>query len=151
MPKEGGVVDTTRDYEGAISEFWRFLKPDGGALVVVSHPCLDTTSVHGWVRIPPDTQKREERVGWMIDRYFARGRYHEIWGSFDTPFISFHRTLSDYCHAFRRHGFLPTNPEEPSIGQLGKEELPPHIVDHALRIHWSVVFRLRKPAQCQRS
>ena len=143
------VLMDCRDYKGAIAEFWRVLRAGGVALVVLSHPCFGTPSVHGWVKIPPDTHRREERVGWMVDRYFAQGHYQETWGGFDTPFISFHRTLSDYYHAFQEHGFVLVGLEEPSIGELGRRELPPHMVDHALRIPWSIVFKLRKPDRSQ--
>ncbi len=141
------VLMDCRDYEGAIREFSRVLKPGGVVVVVISHPCFGTPPVHGWVRVPPDTRRREERVGWMVDRYFARGHYKEIWGGFDTPFISFHRTLSDYYQAFQKHGFIVTDLVEPSISELGRNELPPGMVEHALRIPWSVVFKLRKPTR----
>lgn len=141
------VLMDCRDYKDAVKEFARILKPAGIAVVVISHPCFNTMPVsggHRWIRIPPDTQRREERAGWVVDNYFLRCCFEESWGNFKTPFISFHRTLTDYYQAFRENDFSVTDLEEPSVSKLGIQELPAHYVKHLSRIPWSIAFRLRK-------
>jgi len=137
------VLMDCRDYEGAVQEFSRVIKPSGVAVVVVSHPCF---SIPGWwwVSTPLDTQRREERVGRVVDNYFLRGRFEESWGDFKTPFIGFHHTLTDYYQTFRKNGFSVTNLEEPSVSELGMQELSAYYVKHLLRIPWSIAFQLRK-------
>jgi ubiquinone/menaquinone biosynthesis C-methylase UbiE len=137
------VLMDVLDYEGAVTELARLLKPGGVAVVVISHPCFHTPG-SGWLRIPPDSLRREERVRWMVDRYFSRGVWRESWGPFDTPFIGFHRTLSDYYRTFQAAGLHITHLEEPSVTARGEAELPAHYVWHLKRIPYSVAFRLER-------
>jgi ubiquinone/menaquinone biosynthesis C-methylase UbiE len=137
------VLMDVRDYEGAVHEFARILKPGGVAVVVISHPCFHTPG-SGWLRIPPDSLRREERARWMVDRYFSRGMWREHWGPFDTPFIGFHRTLTDYYHIFQSAGLRVTDLEEPSVTARGVAELPSYYVDHLKRIPYSIAFRLER-------
>jgi len=141
------VLMDCRDYKSAVKEFARVLKPDGIAVVVISHPCFSTAPAstgYRWIIIPFDTQRREERAGWVVDNYFLRCRFEESWGGFETPFIAFHRTLTDYYQTFQKNGFSVTDLEEPSVSELGMQELPAHYVKHLLRIPWSIAFKLRK-------
>lgn len=131
------------DYEGAVAEFARVLKPRGVAVVVISHPCFHPPG-STWLRIPPDSLRREERARWMVDNYFQRRAWREHWGPFDTAFIGFHRPLSDYYRLFQSAGLHVTALEEPSVTERGKRELPPHYVRHLLRIPYSVAFRLER-------
>jgi SAM-dependent methyltransferase len=137
------VLMDTRDYQRAVDEFARILKPGGTAVVVISHPCFLTPG-SGWLRVPPDTQRREERARWMVDRYFHPGVWRMHWGPFDTEFIGFHRTLSEYYHTFQAAGLRVTHLEEPSVTDRGQAELAPHYVRHLRRIPYSVAFRLEK-------
>jgi ubiquinone/menaquinone biosynthesis C-methylase UbiE len=137
------VLMDVRDYKAAVSEFARLLRPGGVAVVIISHPCFHTLG-SGWLRVPPDSLRREERVRWMVDRYFSRGVWQEHWGPFDTPFIGFHRTLSDYYRTFQAAGLRVTDLEEPSVTARGERELPPHYVQHLKRIPYSVAFRLER-------
>jgi ubiquinone/menaquinone biosynthesis C-methylase UbiE len=137
------VLMDVRDYEGAVAEFARVLKPGGVAVVVISHPCFQTPG-SGWLRVPPDSLRREERVRWMVDGYFLRGVWYEHWGPFDTPFISFHRTLSDYYRTFQAAGLRVTDLKEPSVAARGESELAPHQLRHLRRIPFSVAFRLER-------
>jgi SAM-dependent methyltransferase len=135
------VLMDVLDYEGAVSEFARTLKPRGIAVVVISHPCFHPPE-SGWLRIPPDSCRREERVCWTVDNYFAHSVWHQHWGPFDTAFIGFHRPLSDYYRVFQATGLRVSALEEPSVTERGRRELPPHHVKHLLRIPYSVAFRL---------
>jgi ubiquinone/menaquinone biosynthesis C-methylase UbiE len=137
------VLMDVLDYEGAVREFVRVLKPGGVAVIVISHPCFHTPG-SGWLHVPPDSLRREERARWMVDRYFSREIWQEYWGPFDTPFIGSHRTLSDYYGTFQAAGLRVTDLEEPSVTARGEEELPPYYVRNLRRIPYSVAFRLER-------
>ncbi len=137
------VLMDVRDYEGAIEEFARVLRPGGVVVIVISHPCFHTPG-SAWLRVPPDSLRREERVRWMVDGYFYQGAWFNRWGPFDTAFIGFHRTLSEYHRAFQAAGLRVTALEEPSVTARGEAELPLHHVRHLKRIPYSIVFRLER-------
>ena len=130
------------DYVAALGHIHRVLKPGGCFVVVISHPSFACGPA--WERRPPDSPRREERI-YVVDNYFRRGPYKGQWGSLD-PVLSFHRPLRDYWRAFRNAGFEIDEFEEPSITGRGRHELPPGIVDQALRIPYSCIFRLVRPA-----
>ena len=136
------VMMDIRDYRAALGHVYRVLKPGGCFVVVISHPSFACGP--GWERRPPDSPRREERV-YVVDSYFHRGPYMGQWGDFD-PVLSFHRPLRDYWRAFREAGFAIDDFEEPSITDRGRCELPSWTVDQALRIPYSCMFRLVKPA-----
>ena len=131
------------DYEAAVRELGRVLKLGGVAVVVITHPCFHTPG-SGWLRVPPDSLRREERVRWMVDRYFDRGFWRQNWPPFDTEFINFHRTLSDYFHTFQAASLRVTDLEEPFVTTRGGLELAPHYIQHLTRIPYSVAFRLER-------
>lgn len=135
------VLMDTRDYEGAVREFARILRPGGVAVVIISHPCFHTPG-SSWLREPPDSLRREDRLCWMVDQYFRRGMQQVYWGPFDTPFVYFHRTLGDYYATFQAAGLRVTDLVEPSVTERGERELAPYYVRHLKRIPYSVAFRL---------
>ena len=135
------VLMDARDYQGAVREFARVLKPGGVAVVLFLHPCFHAPG-NGWLRQPPDSLRREERVRWLVDQYFHRGMVQFNYLPFDTPFIYFHRTLSDYYGAFLAAGLRVADLREPSVTARGERELAPHNVRHLKRIPYSVAFRL---------
>jgi ubiquinone/menaquinone biosynthesis C-methylase UbiE len=137
------VLMDTRDYEGAVREFARVLKPAGVAVVIISHPCFHTPG-SGWLREPPDSLHREDRARWQVDSYFSRGMWETQWGQFDTPFMGFHRTLGDYYSTFQAAGLRVTDLKEPSVTARGEQELPPYRVRHLKRIPYSLAFRLQR-------
>ncbi len=137
------VLMDVLDYEGVVREFARVLRRGGVAVVVISHPCFHTPG-SGWLRVPPDSLRGEERARWMVDRYFSRGVWHVHWEPFDTAFMGFHRTLSDYYRTFQAAGLQVTDLEEPSVTARGEAELPPYRVRHLRRIPYSVAFRLQR-------
>lgn len=137
------VLMDTRNYQGAVREFARVLRPGGVAVVIISHPCFHTPG-SGWLREPPDSLRREDRAAWLVDQYFHRGMQQLHWHPFDTPFIFFHRPLSDYYGAFQAAGLRVTDLKEPSVTERGERELAPHNVRHLKRIPYSVAFRLQR-------
>ncbi|MCI0441048.1 MAG: methyltransferase domain-containing protein [Chloroflexi bacterium] len=138
------VLMDIRDYTLALGEVFRVLKTGGVFIVVISHPAFD--SVPGvWLKPAPDSPRVEDRSGWLTDRYFYTGPLMEHFGNFD-PILSFHRPLREYWRAFKQAGFVVDGFEEPSITERGRRELSPVRVEHALRIPYSCIFRLVKPA-----
>lgn len=106
------VLQDLQDLDGALHELHRALKPGGRLVFSIMHPCFSSPPVHGWVRRPVDSHRREDWLNWKVDRYFDRDV--EEWSLSDwPPLFSFHRTLADYVHTLRTNGFLITALEEP--------------------------------------
>ena len=136
------VLMDIRDYEAAIRQVFRVLKPGGTFVAVISHPSFDG---RGWMCPAPDSPRREDRAAWLVDLYFLRGPHVLQWADLD-PVLSFHRPLRDYWQVFTETGFVVTGFEEPSITDRGRRELPQRLVEKALRIAFSCIFRLNRPA-----
>ena len=138
------VLMDIRDYSAALRQVYRVLKPGGSFVVVISHPCF-ASGPAGWVVPAPDSPRREDRFAFRVDSYFLPGPTLGVWGNLD-PVLSFHRPLRDYWRAFVDAGFVVDGFEEPSISERGRRELPEWSVDQALRVPYSCIFRLVKPA-----
>ncbi len=136
------VLMDVPDYQAALVEVHRVLRPGGIFVAVISHPCF-TSGPGGWVMPAPDTPRREDWHALQVDSYFQRGPRLTQWGEFD-PVLGFHRPLRDYWQAFRAAGFIVEDFEEPSISERGRRELPPSRVEYSLRITYSCIFKLRK-------
>lgn len=98
------------DLEKAINELYRVLKKNG-KLVFSMHPCFASPPVHGWVKVPEDSERKEDWIYFKVDRYFDRCVV--VWRFYDSPpLYSFHRPLSDYVKALIENGFVITDFEE---------------------------------------
>ena len=138
------VLMDIRDYDAALRQVYRVLRPGGSFVVVISHPCFGSGPA-GWVVPAPDSPRREDRFAFRVDSYFHPGPTLGGWGDLD-PVLSFHRPLKDYWRAFVDAGFVVDDFEEPSISERGRRELPEWVVDQYLRIPYSCIFRLVKPS-----
>ncbi|KPV64676.1 MAG: hypothetical protein AOA65_0892 [Candidatus Bathyarchaeota archaeon BA1] len=77
------VLMDVHDLDKAMKEFHRVLKSEGRLVFSIMHPCFSSAPVHGWVRKPADSDRKEDWLFWKVDRYFDRSV--EIWQYFDHP------------------------------------------------------------------
>lgn len=100
------VLMDAPDLEGAAASIARVLRSRGRAVCVMSHPCFDLA--------PERLDDGRVRYTWerpYLDRYTT----DESWGPFATPFVYFHRSLSDYLRCFRDEGLELRELDEPVV------------------------------------
>jgi SAM-dependent methyltransferase len=108
------------DYERALAEVARTLRPGGSFQFSIVHPCFMTPEAQ-WEPTTPgtipiwDKDKRYKKV----DHYFpARELRFKMWPTAPVETINYHRPLSEYAHACCAAGLLirdilePFPPEE---------------------------------------
>jgi len=128
-----------QDLEKAIKEIHRALKPRGKLVFSITHPCFSSSAVHGWVRKPIDSQRKEDWLYWIVDRYFDHTV--EEWSAFDRPPIyGFHRPLSEYIKVLLRNGFTITDFEEPVPTDKDIEEHYREFGNECNRIPWFLII-----------
>jgi 2-polyprenyl-3-methyl-5-hydroxy-6-metoxy-1,4-benzoquinol methylase len=127
----------------AMMEINRVLKENGRLIFSILHPCFSISPVHGWVRVPPDSQRKEDWIYWKVDRYFDRSV--QVWQYLDWPFIySFHRPLSDYVKMLVKNSFVITNFEEPMPSEQAMREHYREFGNECDRIPWFLVLGCKK-------
>jgi len=132
-----------RDLEKAMMEISRVLKENGRLIFSILHPCFSTPPVHGWRRVPPDSQRKEDWVYWKVDRYFDRSV--QVWQYLDWPFTySFHRPLSDYIGMLFRNGFVITDFEEPIPTEQAMKQHYREFGNECDRIPWFLIVGCKK-------
>jgi len=133
------VLQDLQDIDRAMKELYRVLKLDGKLVFSIMHPCFSSSPVHGWVRKPRDSDRKEDWLYWKVDRYFDRSV--EEWRYFDLPPIySFHRPLSDYMKALIDDGFTITDFEEPVPADKDIEEHYREFGNEYDRIPWFLII-----------
>lgn len=138
------VLADVRDLDKAIEELGRVLRAGGRFVFSTMHPCFSSSPVHGWVRVPRDSDRLEDWVYWKVDRYFDRSV--ETWRFYDWPVsYGFHRPMSDYMNALIKNGFVITDFEEPIPAKKDVKEHFRELAD-GLRIPWFLVIGAQKQA-----
>lgn len=130
------------DLEKAIRELHRVLKKKGKLVFSGLHPCFSSPPVHGWMKIPQDSNRKEDWIYWKVDRYFYRSM--ETWQYGDMPpTYSFHRPLSDYIKILLRNGFTITDFHEPIPS---KKDIKEHFreLNDCDRIPWFLIIGAKK-------
>lgn len=133
------VLMDVRDYEGAISEISRVLKPGGRFVCAISHSAPDAT----WHEPARDSPRRDDRAAWKQDEYFIRRAVRIWWGDIP-PFITFHRPLRDYVAACKRVGLHLRDLEEPEVSEEGVRDLPAWEVRQLRRVPFSYMLRFER-------
>jgi len=136
------VLADVKDFQKAIHEFARVLRPDRKLVFSNMHPCFSSAPVNGWVRVPPDSDRMEDWVYWKVDQYFERSV--ETWRFHDWPqAYGFHRPLSDYMNALFKNGFVVTDFEEPVPTKKTVREHRRQLSDGE-RIPWFLIIGAKK-------
>lgn len=124
------------DYQAALRELFRVLKPGGDCIIAILHPCFSSDG--GWVR-----DEVGKRLYWKVDNYFSERSIEQEWppGAEQRP-LYFHRTLTSYFKAFKTAGFTLEALEEPYPSPQALQQHPEFA--HDLRMSHFLVFRLGK-------
>lgn len=133
------VLMDVRDYEGAIAEIARVLRPRGLFVAVISPSSFEAR----WHTPAPDSPRREDRAGWIDDDYFIRRAGYSQWGDLK-PLLTFHRPLRDYIAACKRSGLQLRDLEEPEMSDEAKREWPAAVIRHHARVSWAYVLKFVK-------
>jgi SAM-dependent methyltransferase len=139
------------DYEGAIVEASRVLKPGGKLAVIIEHPCFEAyrtingEEVSGWKKRKDRKQTVEHEYFWIND-YATKHSYLWEWKTKRLPssFVTtgFHRTLSDYVNAMTTNELVITKLDEPQPLEQGVK-LAPNMKKH-YRIPQSIAIEATK-------
>ena len=133
------VLMDVREYERAIVEIARVLKPGGRFVFALVHNTIDFQ----WDCPAPDSPRRDDRVGWRDAGYFVRRAGYIQWGEFQ-PFLTFHRPLRDYIAACNAAGLELRDLDEPYLTEEGQRVLPSSEVASARQVPVSYVLRCEK-------
>ncbi len=133
------VLMDVREYEGAMAEIARVLKPGGRFVFSLVHNTIDFQ----WDRSATDSPRKDDRVGWRDSGYFIRRAGYIQWGAFE-PFLTFHRPLRDYLAACKTVGLELRDLDEPYLTEEGQRVLPPSEVESAQQAPISYVLRCER-------
>jgi ubiquinone/menaquinone biosynthesis C-methylase UbiE len=133
------VLMDVPDLQGTMNAFNRVLKDNGKAVLVFSHPCFPQG------RATEMEDSIEVSYTWSFSYFEQKQCVDPPWGHFNSEFIWFHRSLSDYWKAFKSSGFEIIDFEEPRIAE---ERV--HLAENERKLRksktrpYSVVFKLQK-------
>jgi SAM-dependent methyltransferase len=116
------VLCDVRDYDRAIKELSRTLKPNGRFVFLIEHPCFNWNA-GGWEGVPKDSQRTEDWLYLKVDNYLKRGTQECRWGKLP-KLLSFYRPLSDYFHSLKNNGFVVRDLIEPRPRRKALRERP---------------------------
>jgi len=127
------VLENIQDYDKAILEISKILRPGGRLVITVIHPCFSMKDLVP-VKIPVDGVRIEDIRHWEIDNYYARGVSLVKYSNLPAPTITFHRTLEDYSLALSSADFVMIKLLEPCPTQQQIDESPLLLKNRSNRI-----------------
>lgn len=102
-----------KQYEDAVKEVARALKPNGVFVFSLLHPCFLTPG-SDWITDDAHGEGKAKRIGWKTDNYHLRLAARDVMFVCDTrETYYFCRTLEDYWRTFRENGLVVTDLREP--------------------------------------
>lgn len=116
------VLCDVRNYDKAIKEIARVLKPNGRFIFLIEHPCF-SWGAGGWSHVPLDSHRTEDWLFFKVDNYFKRRTEECQWGQLPV-LLTFYRPLSDYFHSLKKHGFFVLDLIEPRPTQRSLRRRP---------------------------
>lgn len=132
------VLMDAPDVDATINSFYRVLKKDGRAIIVITHPCFPQSKF---------TQLRKDgsvHYKWVYPYFEEKKEIIDAWGHFKSKFIGYNRPLSYYWKLFKKNKFLVTNFDEPVVNDSTRGELDDNkFFEYRMRPN-SVIFELRK-------
>jgi ubiquinone/menaquinone biosynthesis C-methylase UbiE len=107
------------DYEGAIDEVWRVLRPDGRIFMSITHPCF-SAPVSGWIK-----SETGELQFFGVDRYMQQTEWEDFIATpFHRPVIRRHKPLQDFIGPLLRRGFVLRSFHEPGASAEQSRKSP---------------------------
>ncbi len=133
------VIQDVPDYQGAIRELYRVLRPGGICILAIVHPCFSSDGE--WVK-----DATGEKLYWKIDNYFYERAYEMPWppDAEKTP-VYFHRTLTSYFKTITDAGFAVNDLIEPYPSRDAIARSPGF--ENDMRMCHFLVLRLEKAGQ----
>ncbi len=108
------IIDV-EDYESAIAQISRVLRPGGQFLFSIVHPCFYPPGAE-WQPRKPGTYPifDRDKLYLKVDNYFpARELRFKMWPTAPAETVNFHRPLSDYARVCRQNDLLIREIAEP--------------------------------------
>jgi len=140
------VLQDLPDLKGALSSFFRVLKNEGKAIVILSHPCFSNPQ---WVGTKENLSVNFKRS----TSYYHESKETETWQGTDNEtkeiinfkgeFIYFHRPLSMYFKVFKEAGFIVEELLEPVFDHTTCDD-EENRKKKALLCPYSIMFKLIK-------
>lgn len=123
------------DFENALTEIYRVLKPGGTVVISILHPCFSGQNT-GWIY---DNELSE----FIVDSYHDECSYQEgLSKQLDKPVSFWHRTLSNTINPMLCLGFKLSGLYEPKPGSHLVSEFPR--LNHLLRVPMFMIIELSK-------
>jgi ubiquinone/menaquinone biosynthesis C-methylase UbiE len=113
-----------KQYEQAVREVARALKPGGIFVFSLLHPCFMTPG-SDWIMDDAQRPGEGKRIGWKTDNYHLGLVSRDVMFVCDTrETYYFCRTLEDYVRTLRNNGFVLTDLREPLPPRTMMERKP---------------------------
>lgn len=140
------ALSNVRDYQSAMLEIGRVLKPCGKLLVVEIHPCFSMNRFRKCVAVW-DSQRYDEIMHWAVDQYFDTRPVRTHYSTFPAPTTTFRRTLSEYINSIVGGGMLISSFHEPIPSTEAICQYPKVLAERAQRIPRFMVIQAVKPSR----